>query len=63
MNGQIVSESKAKADILNNQFASVFTSESSGDLPDLGDSPYKQIAPLIISNGGVVKQLKNLKAI
>ena len=61
-NGQIVSESKAKADILNNQFASVFTSESSGDLPDLGDSPYKQIAPLIISNDGVVKQLKNLKA-
>ena len=61
-NGQIVSESKAKADILNNRFASVFTSESSGDLPDLGDSPYKQIAPLIISNDGVVKQLKKPKS-
>ena len=49
-------------DILNNQFASVFTSESLGDLSDLGDSPYKRIENLVISNdgAGVVKQFKKI---
>jgi hypothetical protein len=33
-------ESKTKAEILNTQFSSVFTTEDITNVPDLGDSPY-----------------------
>ena len=59
-NGELITDSIAKAEILNQQFASVFTTESTDTLPDLGDCPYEPISPLIISNEGVLKQLKDL---
>ena len=44
--GIFVSDSTKRAEILNQQFASVFTVEKAGDLPDLGDSPYENITRL-----------------
>ena len=58
--GTLVSDSTKKAEILNQQFASVFTVEKTGDLLDLGDSPYENIARLTISEEGVFKQLRDL---
>ena len=49
--GILVSDSTKKAEILNQQFTSVFTVEKAGDLPDLGDSPYENITRLTISDG------------
>ena len=51
---------KAKANILNNQFASVFTIDGTSDLPDLGPSPYPSMEDITITNQGIVKLLKNL---
>ena len=61
MDGRIVSDDKKKADILNEQFQSVFTTEPDGDIPSLGDSPYQQIKHLSITKEGVEKLLNNLK--
>ena len=60
--GKVISDSNAKAEILNQQFASVFTLEGTGDLPDLGVCRTQKISPLVISNEGVLKQLKDLNA-
>ena len=54
------SDPKAKADVLNRQFASVFTSYYTSDLLDLGPSPYPPMNEIIINNQGIVKLLKNL---
>ena len=48
------------ADILNRQFASVFTSDNTSDLPDLGPSPYPPMSYITINNQGIAKLLKNL---
>ena len=54
------SDPKAKADVLNRQFASVFTSDNTSDSPDLGPSPYPPMNDIIINNQGIFKLLKNL---
>ena len=56
------SDPKAKADVLNRQFASVFTSDNTSDLPDLGHSPNSSMNDIIINNQGIVKLLKNLNS-
>ena len=59
--GLIHSDTKRKAEILNQQFSSVFTQEPSENLPDLGISPHEDMNPITITEPGVIKLMKNLK--
>ena len=60
-NDALVSDSTQKAEILNRQFASVFTVEKPGNLPDRLEIVLSTIlSRLEISNDGVLKQLKDL---
>ncbi len=53
-------DNQAKAEILNSQFASVFTKEDTGDLPQMGESPYPDIPDIQIHVPGVAKLLREL---
>ena len=60
--GNLISDSKGKADILVEQFQSVFTQVNDSILPDLSNN--KKIPPMrntIIESKGVEKLLSNLK--
>ena len=59
-NGLIHSTGKEKANILNDQFGSVFTNEDLDNLPDLGDSPFPPMPDINITTDGVEKLLKKL---
>ena len=59
-NGIAHSNSKTKVQILNQQFTSVFTSEDTDYLPNLGPSPYPDLANIKVHVQGVVKLLKNI---
>ena len=59
--GQIISDDTEKANILNEQFQSVFTDEPPGELPSLGTSPHEQIGPLNITTWGLEKLLSQLE--
>jgi len=59
-NGRLVSDSKGKANILLEQFKSVFTKNISSTLPPLNQIQ-DNIPPLIISVQGVTKLLQQLK--
>ena len=59
-NGILYSNNKNKADILNQQFASVFTQENLSTLPNLGPSPHPHIPHIVISAAGVAKLLHGL---
>ena len=41
--GVLISDSKGKADVLNKQYASLFTEEDITSVPDLGPSPHPQM--------------------
>jgi hypothetical protein len=58
--GNLVTDSKQKADMLSNQYKSVFTEEDHSNMPDMGPSPYDDLAPLHIGLQGVEKQLSKL---
>ena len=58
--GITYSDSITKADLLNKQFASVFSHEAPGDLPDLGHSDTPDVPRITVSVGGVVKLLKDI---
>ena len=53
----MASDSKGKADILNQQYASVFTEEAIDSAPDLGISPHPTIPALVVQQAGVEKLL------
>ena len=55
------SDPKTKANILNRQFASVFTNDSSSQLPDLGPSPHPGMHDIHVQVPGIIKLLANLK--
>ena len=55
------SESRVKANLLNDQFVSVFTREDSSNFPDLGDSPHPNVPAFEVSKKGVQKLLSNIK--
>ncbi len=59
-NGILKSDPLEKAEILNQQFQSVFTDEDTQHLPDMGPSPYAPIANIHISTEGVFKLLQNI---
>ncbi len=59
--GQIVTESKPKADILNNKFESVFTIEGdTSSLPTMQSPKLARIQEIHVTKPGVQKLLSNL---
>jgi hypothetical protein len=54
-------EATTKANILNQQFASVFTEEDMNNLPDLGISPTPEMNKITINTKGVHNLLQHLK--
>jgi len=58
--GLTYSDAAAKANILNEQFCSVFTTEDMQNLPDLGESPYPDMPNIEVTVQGVHKLLRNL---
>ena len=59
-NGIIYSDSKTKAEVLNQQFASVFTDDGDRKLPDKGNSTYPSLLNIQVRVDGVMKLLRNL---
>ena len=59
-NGQLHSDSRRKAKILNNQFCSVFTSEDTSNIPKLRGPPNTEMPKFAITVQGVIKLLEGL---
>ena len=59
--GILQSEPIAKANLLNEQFTSVFTQETTSDFPDLGESPHPTVPEFQVNSEGVRKLLAKLK--
>ena len=59
-NGQLESDPKIKAEILNNFFKSVFTKEDEENMPILPPSKYPDMPDLNITETGVIKLLSDL---
>ena len=60
--GQTYSSPEKTANILNDQFSSVFNVEDDTDMPELVPSPYDAMPPIDIHVNGVAKLLRGLKA-
>ena len=58
--GVLISDARSKANILNTQYASVFTQEDISNIPELDRSPHPHISTTSISEKGVKKLLDNL---
>ena len=58
--GILVTDTQEKANILNNQFQSVFTNERNTNIPDKGPSPHSEMPHISIHNPGILKLLSNL---
>ena len=58
--GILYSDTPAKADILNNQFRSVFTKEDFDNLPSKGPSPHPTMPNLQVNSNGIKQLLKGL---
>ena len=59
--GNPITDSFGKAELLNKQFKSVFTNEPAGDLPNKGPSPYPSMPDIIITLQGIKNLLNGLK--
>ena len=59
-NGIIHNDRKSKADILNDQFCSVFTNENTSSMPKTGISSFPSIKDIIVSYNGVLKLIRSL---
>ncbi|XP_071133080.1 uncharacterized protein [Mytilus edulis] len=60
-NGALVNDNKEKANILLNQFESVFTKDTLNATPNIDKKVGKSIPPLKITTDGVEKLLRNIK--
>ena len=58
--GHLVSDPATKANVLNRQYQSVFTTEDNSTIPDKGPSPHTTMPDINICNRGVEKLLKDL---
>eukprot|EP00794_Sanderia_malayensis_P006479 gene6479-7218_t len=58
--GKDITNAKDKAEVLNQQYASVFTKENTNSLPSIGDSQFPTISNLEIESQGIAKLLSNL---
>ena len=61
VNRVIVSDAQEKAELINQQFTSVFTHENTSTLPDIGASPFSTIVEDNIHVDGVAKLLSDLQ--
>ena len=61
-NGHTYTDSRAKADVLNNYFSTVFTNEDLTSLPTINSDPIPDISPLNIDPVRVLKLLEYLDA-
>ena len=59
--GFLQSNTTAKAEILNQQFHSVYTQEHTGTIPDKGPSPHLSMHEITVNPNSVKKLLKDLK--
>ena len=59
--GLLYSDTESKAEILNDQFHSVYTNENTADMPDKGPSPYSEMPRIRVTQKGVYTLLKNVK--
>ena len=59
--GFLHADPKAKANILNRQFTSVFSTDNGTPLPDLGPSKHPSMDSICVNKNGVIKLLRNLK--
>ena len=59
-NGQLHSDSRRKAEILNNQFCTVFTSENTKNIPKIPGPPNTEMPKFKITVQGVTKLLEGL---
>ena len=59
-NGLTFSDSKTKADILNDQFCDAFTREDTNNLPQMNNSPHPSMPDITINSNGIQKLLTNL---
>ena len=59
-NGTLITDTEEKANILNNQFQSVFTNETNTDIPDKGTSHHSEMPEIHIHNNGILKLLSNI---
>ena len=58
--GIMITQNEAMADILNRQFASVFSHKGTSALPDMGPSPYPDMPDITVNNPGIAKPLSGL---
>ena len=59
-NGNVITDSLSKAEILNSQFKSVFTPQSGNTFPQLPGTQFPKIKPLHISGNGVFMLLDRI---
>ena len=60
VDGNIITDSKEKANIFNSHFRSVFTNEPDEVLPDKGPSPHPLMEDITITTPGIFTLLQNL---
>ena len=60
-NDEIYTDSEAKANILNNQFVSVFTNEDQSPLPHFSNKPAPDISDLTINIDGAFNLLSKIE--
>ncbi len=60
VDGEEISSAKGKAQALNNQYYSVFTTENMADIPNMEGTPYPTIDQLMIDTEGVQKLLDDI---
>jgi hypothetical protein len=58
--GFLYSDTETKAEILNDQFHSVYTREDMTSMPEKGQSPYPDMPDIHIGEAGVLKLLNNI---
>ena len=58
--GKLVTDTEEKANILNQQFQSVFTDETDDNIPDKGTSPHPKMPKITITEAGITKLLSNI---
>jgi hypothetical protein len=58
--GFLYSDTETKAEILNDQFHSIYTREDMTSMPENGQSPYPDMPDIHIGEAGVLKLLNNI---
>ena len=59
-NGNLHGDPKTKAKLLNSQFSSVFSTDNTSNIPNLGTSQYNEAPQITVTQNGVYKLLHGL---